>query len=197
MINLGRVALLAGVFLCPGLVTSQVPDQTRFLQHVKSAVGHLEKGELSSAESELRAALAIDSRAPNALTLLGFVHERSGRLEEAVHYHQEALSIDPEYKPARNNLGSSYYRLGKPDLALREFERVRELDPTDLTANFNAGRVHLERRAYPQAVERLEAARAAAPYDVGVLLGLAEGYFSLDRTSDADEVTLPPKTGPW
>ena len=187
MTNLCRIAFLAGVLLCIGPSSSQTQEQTQFLQHLKSAILHLQNRELPLAKSELEAALAIDSRAPNALTLLGLVYESSGKLNIAVQYHQKALSVDPEFKVARNNLGSSYYRLGKASFALREFQRVLELDPKDLTANFNVGRIHLERRQYLQAEHRLASARAVAPSDAGVLLGLAECYFNLDRPTEAEE----------
>ncbi len=186
MKNLCRVAFLTGALLCPGAGSSQDHEQTRFLQHIKSAIIHLQDGKLPLAKSALEAALAIDSRAPNALTLLGLVYESSGRLEDAAQYHRKALSVDPEFKPARNNLGSNFYRLGEPEFALREFQRVLELDPEDLTANFNAGRIHLERRQFLQAEERFAAARAVAPNDAGVLLGLAECYFNLDRPTEAE-----------
>ena len=187
MTNPCRILFLGGALLCPSAGTAQSREEAQFLQHVRSAILHLENGELTAAKRDLETALAIDRQAPNALTLLGLVHESSGNLEDAIQYHQKALVVDPQFKPARNNLASSLYRLGNPDLALSEFQRVLASDPTDLTANFNAGRIFLGRHEYLQARDRLAAARAVSPGDAGILLGLAECYFNLGRTEDANE----------
>src|SRR6185369_10867716 len=68
--------------------------------------------------------------------------------------------------------------------AVAAFERVLALDPADVGANVNLGQIHLQRKAYAEAVARFRMALAAQPFSATAAYNLG---LALNRSGDAGE----------
>jgi len=83
----------------------------------------------------------------------------------------------PESRVAEHrNLGIAFYRTGMYDEAQREFRQVLELRADDLGARFHLGLVHLQRRAWSDAITTLREAAAQPEAKAAVLHALAYAY---------------------
>lgn len=80
---------------------------------------------------ELRAAVRLDPRRPEAFDMTGAALQNLGRLIEAIAAYRQALAIAPDYASARYNLARALARMGDRAGALREMEKVRAAFPSD------------------------------------------------------------------
>ena len=70
----------------------------------------MHKGELASAEKNLRRALKIDPHSLAALNNLGIVLAREGKPAEAIPLYQEALKVRPGNAATQRNLALAYFK---------------------------------------------------------------------------------------
>jgi len=86
-------------------------------QHLKHGHELSQKGDLKSAESELRQAVKLAPNDAVGLALLGMVLFRQEKLAEANGYFEKALELDPSDSGTRYNLAVNCYRLNRPEKA--------------------------------------------------------------------------------
>ena len=94
--------------------------------HLKAGSDHLQRGEVTQAIGDLKAALAADPKYAAAHMLLGqaYLAQHSvGMVAEAKAELQQSLNLDPDLLWARFYLAKIYFDLGRNDKAKEELER--------------------------------------------------------------------------
>jgi len=100
-----------------------------YTTHLELAKRCITERHFDAAREHVGKALAIDNSRPEALNLMGALHEIGKNISEAQKYYRAALSLDPTYKPAQSNLhrstnwpreGQIIIDTGKPDREERE-----------------------------------------------------------------------------
>ena len=110
------------------------------------------QGYFEQAETELRAALAMDASAPHIQISLASALNHQGKLTQAKELLQAALASSCDFPEAHSALGVNYQVSGDLEAARECFERAMELDP-----------------GYVPALEHLSAIRTFGHEDAGLL----------------------------
>lgn len=129
--------LMLGVTVAaPGAVQSQVACRARpaFGQAVNRGWDAYRKGDISSAETEFKRALALCPADAEAFTGAGYAVMRQGRVAEARTLFQRAVLADSMSYDAAAGAGMAAYRSGDLLAARRSFERALRIVPRDSTA---------------------------------------------------------------
>lgn len=95
--------------------------------HQWLAVCQLQLGDFDTALAEVEAALAIDPRFAEALTLRGDLLVAAGRVEEGLHDLRAAVNLNPDRPAAHIALGRALLRLGDTAAAEEQFRHTLEL----------------------------------------------------------------------
>jgi len=111
------------------------PEHNARAHNLLGAV-YLEKKMLERAEEELRIALKMRPRIPDAHYNLGLLYEAKGNLNEAMEEYQKEIEIHPNAYPAHFNLAILY---GKMDLLRDQVRELREA----IDSNENFARAYL------------------------------------------------------
>jgi tetratricopeptide (TPR) repeat protein len=132
------LALLALTVGVTGVGGAQSPTDCRARQTASQAVERgwtaYRKGDISSAETEFKRALALCPNDAGALTGAGYAAMRRGRLTDARSLFRRAVAADSNSYDAVAGEGMAAYRAGDPASARRSFERALQLAPGDSTA---------------------------------------------------------------
>jgi tetratricopeptide (TPR) repeat protein len=124
------------------------------------------------AESELRAALALEPQRHDIHVRLGIVLYKLQRWTDAVASLEKALELNPKILGDIQVLGHCYYELGRHDDALAIYKKVVAVNPNNREAWRGIG-VTLERIGnYDEAEEALRKAVALKPDSEAFLLPL-------------------------
>lgn len=91
------------------------------------AVAYLQLGQLEEAVSQLKRALEMDDRMPDAWTNLGSALLQLDRLEESAQASRKALEIRSDFAMAHNNLGLALLGQEQLEQAKEHFRQAREL----------------------------------------------------------------------
>jgi Flp pilus assembly protein TadD len=121
-----------------GLVQIDVPAAD-FYRHCDRAWELGEKGQLSAAIAEWKAALQISPEDARAHNNLGIALLRNGNPDEAIAHWQKAVELKPDYLEAYNNLGVALVRRRSFGEAAVQFRKVLELRPDSAVAHNNLG----------------------------------------------------------
>ena len=114
------------------------------------------------ADTELKAALALDSRLPHANFLLGQNAVFRNRLDEAIGYFQKELALNPANAMALYRLGEAYSRAPDWDKAIPALQRSLWINPYFSGPYILLGRAYLA-KGQPQTAEGM--LRRAVEYD--------------------------------
>jgi protein O-mannosyl-transferase len=98
------------------------------------------RGDIDSAEKQLRRAIEIDPNFADALNNYGQVLYFRGRAGDSIPYFQKALGIDPTQVAARSNLAMSYSTLGRLPESIRELELADKQKPGYIPVIYNLAR---------------------------------------------------------
>jgi Flp pilus assembly protein TadD len=130
--------------------------------HLDLGAAFAETGKLDRAEEQFRAAVLLSPMNFRAHNLLGKIYFDSQRLAEAEQQFRQSLQCEPNLA-AYDHLGYIYVQWGDRDRAERAFKAALALISTDSHAHFHLGLIYAARGQNAQAVEELQAARAADP----------------------------------
>ena len=128
--------MLGVTVAAPGAVQSQVACRARpaFGQAVNRGWDAYRNGDISSAETEFKRALALCPADAEAFTGAGYAVMRQGRVAEARTLFQRAVLADSMSYDAAAGAGMAAYRSGDIPAARRSFERALRIVPRDSTA---------------------------------------------------------------
>lgn len=171
---------------------------------LEAAVGLHQAGKLAEAEAGYRRALALDPANPDALNLLGVIHQSRGEAETAIRLIRAAIAIHPAGRYFYN-LGVAHEGLGDVPSCVAAFRQSALRDPGDpsgwTSAIFN-GDLHpygtpavrlSDRRAFNAAnCAGLTAAAAPHPNDAHPDRRLRIGYLSADFTDHSAAMVFGP-----
>jgi len=141
---------------------------------LRTALGHHQAGRLRDAELIYRQILAIDSRHPDGLHLLGMVAYQNGHHDVAVHLIREAISI---HKAAsyHSNLGNILQAQDELDEAAASYRQALALKPDLAEAANNLGNIL-------RSQGKVDACLACYGYALQVKPDLAEACFAESMT---------------
>ncbi|SEN33761.1 Tetratricopeptide repeat-containing protein [Loktanella fryxellensis] len=115
-------------------------DPTRWIVHYTRAIAYHASDMWPEAESDFRAALAIEPDQPQVLNYLGYsLVERGEKLDEALDMIERAVADAPDSGAIVDSLGWVYFRLGRYAEAVGPLERAAELEAADPTINDHLG----------------------------------------------------------
>ena len=106
-------------------------------------ISHERLGHWPEAESDFRAALALNPGHPRVLNYLGYsMVEKQQNLDEALDMIERAADSRPDSGFILDSLGWALYRLGRYDEAVGHMERAAELMPVDPVVTDHLGDVY-------------------------------------------------------
>lgn len=148
---------------------------------LREALALHRRGELGEAERAYRRLIGEGGASGDAEHMLGLVLHQLGRSEEALGWLERARRHG-EGIPLWVNLASTLLALGRAANAESLALRALSADPTHAGATLNLGLALEAQRRYPEAIEALARAVAAAPHNRVAVRALARCHL---RTGDA------------
>jgi tetratricopeptide (TPR) repeat protein len=152
------------------------------------AVKALAAGDTEAAERGFQAVLRQEPRNIAALSNLGVIYSRTSRSDQAIAVYNRALEASPDDKAILLNLGLVYLRQEDHAKALPLFSRVVALDPQHLQARQLVAVCRAYLGQLEPAIHDLEALRAAAPQDDGILFLLGFAYLKNQQPEKAKPI---------
>jgi len=186
---------------------SSPQDFSRASSAIEKGFAALERGDLDSAESLFKQALAADATNPRAYNGLGLVYYKRGRsrfypLEalkkllkadnssKAIKNFKKALKLDPEFDEARYNLGLAELARNKKDgfrKARVEFAHLAEKDSTYKDVVYRMGQSEFGLGNYEAAGIHYQRALRIHPGDRRAEVRLAEVYLEAGDLAKASK----------
>lgn len=187
------------------LARRMIREEDRDARWAHNLIGSIlmRAGDPVAAETEYRAALALDPNFAEAHTSLGFALVALDRLDEAEAAFNTARRFAP--RGIDNDIGFARVAEARndPDGALKAYLEAAERDPLNPAPLVAAGRVEAKRNANAEAEARYREALEIDPGDPDALAALAELLDAMGRADEAEAVrrqmadtSLNPKLSP-
>ncbi len=147
----------------------------------------LQRGDLDSAETQVRAALKIDPKSADAYTLLAVIADQRGQADAAGGYYAKAVQLAPGKGDVLNNYGAWLCGHGRVADSLAQFDAALQ-DPayaTPAAALGNAGACALRAGQAARAEDNLRRALQIDPGNVAALGAMAQLRFNQGQYLDA------------
>jgi len=123
-------------------LASQHPENARIRLLLGQA--YLKQGDLASAETSVKRAVAIDRNAPDAYGVLGEISRARGEWDQAISWYKIASEANPKKVENFMALSGLYDRQGNTPEAIRSAERAHSLDPASPFIANNLAYLYLE-----------------------------------------------------
>ncbi|MBU2359346.1 MAG: tetratricopeptide repeat protein [Alphaproteobacteria bacterium] len=115
-------------------------DPNRWVVLYTRGVVHHDLDQWTAAESDFRAALALNPDQPQVLNYLGYsLVERGEKLDEALGMIERAVADQPDNGAIVDSLGWVYFQLGRYEDAIDPMEKAASLEATDAVVNDHLG----------------------------------------------------------
>lgn len=161
-------------------------QQTSLTQeHAEKALQFAQRGDLRSAESELRKAVDISPDDPALLTSLGGILGMEGELQRANTYLEKAVRLNPQDAAARRNLAANQWQLGQLREAHENLDRLLRANPRDPIATYLLGMVSERQADYAASIALLESLPGIGERQPDALVALASSYYHTHRPREA------------
>ena len=164
--------------------------------HAEKAVQFAQRGDLKSAEAELRKAVEMSPNDPALLTSLGGILGMEGDLLQANSYLTRAVQLSPEDAASRRNLAANQWQLGRLKDAHENLDRLLRVNPQDRVAIFLLGMVAEREKNYARSITLLESIPEIAERQPEALVALASSYYHTNRAEDAQSLLKKLPGGP-
>lgn len=161
----------------------RAPDDPTTLRNLGRVA--LQLGDLETAQSRLKASIALGGDHAEALNWLGLARLQSEEYAAAEVSLRQALQLLPEFNQARNNLGLALYNQGRLEEALACFEEVVSRDPAYQKARVNLANTLRIVGRHARAQHELEAILAEQPDSADALNNLGVVLQDLGQTQRA------------
>jgi tetratricopeptide (TPR) repeat protein len=153
-------------------------------EHADKALQFVQRGDLRSAEGELRQAVEISPDDPALLSSLGGILGMEGDLKRANVYLAKAVKLDPQDVALRRNLAANQWQLGRLKEAHENLDRLLRANPQDQAATFLLGMVSERETNYARSIALLESNPGIAEHQPEALVALASSYYHTGRPQD-------------
>lgn len=127
------------------------------------AVGHLQNGDMDSAEKLLKKSLTIAPKNSEVLRLLGVTFAFKKDFQEALKALDKAIKVDPNNWLAHSNRGNVLKDLNQFDAALKSYDKTITLQPNYAEVYNNKGNLYQDLKRYEEAVKSYDQAIALEP----------------------------------
>lgn len=117
----------------------------------------------ASAETHLRAAVALAPHAPDLVYSLAALQSRLGRPTEAIMGYREAIRLDPSYGAAHNNLANLLYAAGRVEEAGQHYAAAVRVQPNFAGARNSYGLWLIDQGRPAEALDHLQTAIRLEP----------------------------------
>jgi Tfp pilus assembly protein PilF/4-amino-4-deoxy-L-arabinose transferase-like glycosyltransferase len=105
-------------------------DHIQAKAHFNLATVHMQRGELTSAEVQIKRAISLKPDFAEAYANLGLLYDHTGRGSEALPLFKKAVELDPQNSVYHYNLGLAYAKRSRFAEAKEEFQKSLKLDPS-------------------------------------------------------------------
>jgi Tfp pilus assembly protein PilF len=109
----------------------------------------------AQAETEFRAALAVNPKDERAELALGIIAAKRGDTNAAYEDYSRALDLDPNDGDACTELAKLLVTMNQPQKAMQMFEKAAEIDPTNDVAHYRLATLYREAGKTDEAKEQL------------------------------------------
>ncbi len=164
---------------------AQRPEEAQV--HASKGMQAAQRGDLKTAEAELRQAVELDPRNPVYLGTLGAILGTEQELAESNVYLDKALAIIPNDIATRRNLASNQFLLGLLRPAKKNLDRILKAKPGDATSVLLLGMVEEELNNYGQAAKLLGSVPEQVRERPESLAALARAYYHTGQKEKARE----------
>lgn len=145
-------------------------------------------GDLKSAETELRKAVALAPNDSALLTSLGGILGMEGDLHQANRYFAKAVKLNPHDPVSLRNLAANQWQLGRLKEAHENLDLLLRLNPQDKTAIFLMGIVSEREKDYGRSIQLLESIPDVVERQPEASVALASAYYHMSRRDNARSV---------
>ena len=152
-----------------GALDERGADRAPFLR--LRALIEMNAGNLDSALTDIKDALAISPHDPNNLQLDGDLLVKLGRTEDAIAAYKQILAIDPRNRFALTSLGYASRVVGRDTEAAAYFERLAKDYPTLYVPYLALGDMYTAHHEFAKAEESYRKAYALAPGNALIVAG--------------------------
>ena len=135
------------------------------------ALVKLHAGETDSALADVKEALALNPKDPNALQLNGDVLAKMGRGDDAIEVYKKVLAIDPVNRLALTSLGSVSREMGRDRDAEKYFQKLAAAYPKLYVPHLALGDMYTSRRDFERAQAEYEKGYSVAPKNSLIVAG--------------------------
>jgi len=157
--------------------------------HGELGTALLRKGEIDSAEKELRLALEMEPRHISEWALpsfgMAYIARKRGNNEEAIRLYENTTRCNPAFSDAYYQLGRLFASMGRAAEALRSFRDAVEVSPRFAEARVELGRTLAQQNKIREGIAEIESAQAIKPQNVQGWLLLADLYQRTGQVPDA------------
>lgn len=153
--------------------------------HVNLGKYHLDRGELSEAESHFAEAVRISPDSSDCHYFLGVALLSLGKMPEATAHFRETLVRNPTYIDAGYNLGVAHLRQGQLSKAIRCFRKVLAMQPEMPDVRATLGLALLRDGKREEAVEILQDILRRTPGVAEAWHGLGLVYLARGKLDEA------------
>ncbi len=155
--------------------------------HLLLGQAHAQQEDYPNALSELKTALRLDPRLPDAHYYAGLVYLHQSEFELAAQEFRAELLLRPADPFTTYHLGYTLLAEGHPDDAVPLFRAVIRALPSYEFAHFELGRALLQQGDTAGAIESLETARKLVPDRDATYFQLSQAYRRAGRTQEAQQ----------
>ncbi len=155
------------------------------LELLHQGLARHQAGDLGAAKTLYQQVLAREPRNADAHHLLGCAYRSERKFGEAIDSIGTAISINPVMASFYNNLGTCYSARFERVAAELCFRKALDLEPNYADAWSNFGLMLIGALRFHEARTVLEQGSAAAPDHEGIQCNLAQVYFELALTREA------------
>jgi protein O-GlcNAc transferase len=152
----------------------------------KSAIEHLQAGNLQKAERMFKDILKVQPDNVSALHFLGVIYYQQKNHDSSIEYIKRALQFGPDYVDAYNNLGIVLQEVDRLDEAIMCYQKALELRPYFDRAHYNLGTALKEKGLINDAIYSYRKALEANPISADACTDL--GNILLQKGQDDEAI---------
>jgi len=148
-------------------------QQSAVSQYVQAAAAQLiQKKKYPQAIVQLKKAIALDPKSPDAYGTLGSVYLQTGDTKGAIGAYKNQIRVSPASADAYNSLGNAYLQAGNQSEAEKQYKTSARIDGSTTYAPYALGNIYLQQGRYSEAATQFAKVVKIAPRD-------AHGYYGL------------------